>query len=186
MTRHPVDFQKPPKTGMVRTKAVAQANIKGKGGGKGSNKTNGNDGKTTSPAKKRKKSAADEAQRDAAEDAAAENEMLAEEEGGKDEEEDEEEMEQDDDIPVPVSQTAKDRAKSSAQSREIAELRAKLAEFESKKQEVLSWPCPFNFISYLILLMAAGCTGHTACLCRKAQEEIRCAKDPGSDCARWK
>jgi len=189
VTRHPVDFKKPPKTGMVRTKAVAQANMKGKGGGKGSNKTNVNDGKTTSPSKKRKKiaaAAADEAQREAAEDAAAENEMLAEEEGDKEEEEDEEEKEQDDDIPAPVSQTAKDRAKSSAQSREIAELRAKIAEFEAKKQEVLSWPCPFNFISYLILLMAAGCTGHTACLCRKAQEEIRCAKDPGSDCARWK
>ena len=83
---HPVDFKKPPKTGMVRTKAVAQANMKGKGGGKGSNKTNVNDGKTTSPSKKRKKiaaAAADEAQREAAEDAAAENEMLAEEEGAK-------------------------------------------------------------------------------------------------------
>jgi len=168
---------------MVRTKAVAQATMKGKGGGKGSNKTNGNDGKTTSPAKKRKKSAADEAQRDAAEDAAAENEMLAEEEGGKDEEEDEEEMEQDDDIPVPVSQTAKDRAKSSAQSREIAELRAKIAEFEAKKQEVLSWPCPFNFISYLILLMAEGGNASHPCLRRKAQEKIRLTPNPTGDCA---
>ena len=71
---------------MVRTKALAHANMKSKGSGKDCNKTNGKDGKTPFPSKKRKKTAADEdeAQREAAEDAAAETEVLAgEEEGDK-------------------------------------------------------------------------------------------------------
>jgi hypothetical protein len=115
-------------------------------------------------------------------------------EGEDDEEEEEEEEEQQQQQEHPVAQAAKDRSAITDQNKEIARLRELTARLETQLAEVLSHSYPFNFISYLIILMAeggnaeGGNAGHP-CLRRKAhwQEEVhRLTPDPASGFARGK
>jgi len=131
------------------------------------------------------------AQKDAADAAAAEAAAM---EGDDAEEEEEEEDEEQQQQEHPVAQAAKDRSAITDQNKEIARLRELTARLETQLAEVLSHSYPFNFISYLIILMAeggnaeGGNAGHP-CLRRKAhwQEEVhQLTPDPASGFARGK
>jgi hypothetical protein len=129
------------------------------------------------------------AQKDAVDAAAAEAAAMGGDDAEEDEDEEEEEQQQQE---PPVAQAAKDRSAITDQNKEIARLRELTARLETQLAEVLSHSYPFNFISYLIILMAeggnaeGGNAGHP-CLRRKAQEEAhRLTPDPASGFARGK
>jgi len=138
--------------------------------------------KSVSPSKKQRKGAGAAAQQEAAESAAAEAAAMT---GGADEEdEDEAEAAQgSEEEGPPVSQAAKERSVITDQAKEVARLKELAENLQKQLAEVLSRSYSFNFISYLILLMAEGGNASHPCLRRKAQEKIRLTPNPTGDCA---